>query len=907
MQTPIESPPPPPTITDSPQSINNSSKNDLPTLSPGLILTLPPTNSEYDIAPPDNPIELHAPIDSIFTTGDSSGNERSDNSSEGEEQNEPITEVKFSSFRKAHAKKRLNFNKDSDKITRKSAKPKREDPISVHSETQRMIRESKIHIPEYKPPVITLQDVMKKLPKLTNNTDAKPEIFVTTLASPVSLSAQTTSTPLPKAGPAQTDMDMEDLPDIDFISEQPIERLELTEIVEQIPKPKQTNSNQPALSLPNDFTNLNLATNIDAPVLSSLEAFKSRFIHHSLPPDKSHTSVPLSSETTENEGPLLPPGLSQKPGGLHAFLKEKLRRSLIAKRIQEHEQLELKLKYENEEFFPSEGSCSEAEDVERGEAVKLMDAGEGEVNGEWQPEGGDEISHSEDNNDTSSSESESDSETSESEESEIDSSNTDTEGEDGIIMPTHKAKRHVLNDSDNDDDFGDESAVNLDIQISQPLILDSPPNIPSLLLVQSPTLQLENEKESDLNSSINTSFTFPNIDAQQSFNLPTAFQLSTQSYIPDDLKRICDATQEGENDIQLICSGRFTQATQPDELNRNNDVIPNDSSLQLDNTVDTDLPMLAPRKIKVKDQLRLKRYRQLAAFEEKEAELSGSDPEFEGSDCASEFGNELDEYESEDGDQDLVESEEVERLNAKYYNQVMIEDDEANMELLKERFLPEQDIVEDGLRLKNGLFRKRKFNFDDDDDISSSAACDWDEDGRDQDVDQVTQERRRRRVEREDYIARKFKYSLSDLTSTDTTRTLPLLDKPNIIRSVSCEQKNTCFNVPSIRKSLGKHNSLLTRNFAAKLDSNFISDSNSGGNLVGRKSYVFQTIRSLEGGDSGNSVPPLIKSASLPPPSSSVGSKKNNFSKNTKLQPELKKEDSFLKPGSSVFHLLNVN
>ena len=873
--------------------------------------------TEQSLEPPSSTKDSHTPLESIFTTGDSDDEDKSENSSGGEEQNDPTEEIKFTAFERARAKKKLNFN-DVTKQPRRIAKPKREHPMSVHSETQRMIRESKLNIPEYEPPVISLQDVIRKLPKLTKPV-VKPEMYETALEPNVPSSIHTTSTPLPKSGLVEIERNnLEDLPDIEFITEQPIDRMELTVAVDQAPQVKQ--SNQPVLSLPADFTNMNLATDSNSPV-SSLEAFKSRCIHQTLLPAKYQGPTRLSADSEESQESLLPPILPQKPGGVHAFLREKLRKSLMVKRVQEHENLQLKIRYENEEYFPSEGSGSEAEDVGRRDVVCSVVEGEvnQQVDGEWCPEGGDEVSLSEGNNNnnnnnnsdsSSGSESESESEsgsesdTSGSEGSEVDCSDSEGEGED-LRKPKHKAKRRVLDycdNSDNDVDLGNESAVIPDIPAdSQPIHFDSPPKLASqqsnpILSESFEQLMAVPLNESPLNYSTSLlPFSYHNTDAQESFKIPSAYQMPSQSHIPEGLMRICDATQEGDQ-LEFICSAAFTQDTQSEDLKNEEDPpdFVNDNNSKLDDTVDTDLPLLAPRKVRVKDQKRLQRYRQLAAFEEKEAELSGSDAELEGSECASEFGDVLDEYESEEGDLDVVEREEVERLNAKYYNEIMIEDDEANMELLRERFLPEPDIVEDGLRMKNGLFRKRKFNFEDDD-VSTSGAYDWDEEARDQEVDQVTQERRRRRVERENYLYRKSASIISDLAYSDT-RTIPLVDKPSVVPSADRDQKITRV-VPSIRKSLGKHNSLLSRNFSAKLDSNFVTDSNSeaSSSLVGRKAFVFQTIRSLDG-TAASSVPPLTKSVSLPPPASRKG-----------LQTDLKKEVSFLKPGTSVFHLLNVN
>ena len=910
--------------------------DNIPSVPAGMPTDSPPTHSEHSVAPPNSPVPPRPPpIESLFTTGDSDNSEKSENSSDAEEQPLSEHEVDFSAFRRARAKKKLVF-KDVTKSAPR-AKLKREDPMSVHSETQRMVRESKIRIPDYEPPVIRLQDVIRKLPKLTKP-DANTKTVLPLPAPPVPLPTQTTSTPLSKRVPAQLACDdANELPEIDFTSDQPIGRLELTTLFDPTDQHKAT-LNQPTLSLPNDFTQLNI-------VSSPLEAFKNRFIQHSLPPPKPITA-PTVSESAETAEPLLPPDalstLSKKPGAVHGFLRERLRQSLLAKRIQEHEDMKIRLRYENEEYIPSEGSCSEAEDMDRENEPKDTAVANGSE--ELQPEA---LVENNNHNVTDNySDSDSDSEGgsgdgNESESSEL-GETSDSEGELGecIKMPNIKAKRQKVNeDWDTGDEdsrlsarnIGDQSAVK---ECSQTLEIDSTsqefihsPNLSQSIRIETSNHEVitENEdaKEFDssliLDSSLNylpylDKFRAPN--EQDTFKVPSSFQLSnsqSQCSIPEGLKDLCDPTQEGEGEelLPFICSGRFTQLTQGDLSTRDDvtslSLVTDVDSNQLDETVDADIPVLAPRKMRVKDQLRLQRYRQLAEFEEREAELSGSDPELEGSECGSEFGNELDEYESEDGDIDPVESEEVERLNAKYYNRIMLEDDAANMELLKEKFLPDQAIVEDGLRMKNGLFRKRKFNFDNDE-VSNSATCDWCEEGRDQESDQlITQERRRRRVEREEYMSRKSVSSISDLAYGDT-RTLPLADKPSTIRTISCDNTSTGLVIPSIRKSLGKHNSLLSRNFSdksTKLDSNILSDSNSGSKLVSRKAFVFQSTRSLEGTES-NSVPSLSKSVSVPAVSNSAVKKGRHFNK-SKIQPELTKEITFLKPDSSVFHLLNVN
>ena len=899
----------------------------------------PPTHgtahTQPSTSPPNDTACTPPPLHSLFTTEDSDGQEPvsspSDNSeSESREKSGEVEDgVTFKAFKKARnkkkaAKKRLDF----DDVTEKAdLRPKRTDPKLIHSETQRMIRESKLRIPEYTPPTITLREVLKKLPKLTSP-PAKPD----TLPSPIP-SKQTTSTPLPKSCPApMSPSQLEDLPDIDFLSAEPAQRLELTQ--EQILprldslKLRSISTSLPAPKLaPNDITHLDLTPDTDVPALCTLESFKSRFITQSIGPVRKqplpHTRVDSApSEDDTDTDSLLPSAtlskLASKPGAAHAFLHDKLRRSLMAKRAQEHRDMQLRSRYENEELLPSEDSCDvpgaiwAAEEREEVGSTPLDMCSNIGSNTDM-------CSKSDTSSSSSSSESSSESES----ESDVEGSNgtsdsnSDSEDGDEVFAPNLKAKRQVLAaDSDSEGQLSEGDGVGqleLSLEYTQPRI-------------PTPTLSIERQLSGgaqDENEAPAAALTLPcAIDYHcsdavfDSFTVPSLFQLPlSQGSIPEGLSGLCDPpTQQGDSQLHFLCTGGFaTQVTQATDK-KNESALPvlpeapdrsPTASLQLDETLDTDIPVLAPRQMRTKDKLRLKRYQKLAEFEEREAELSGSDQEAENSEYGSDFGGELDEYEYEDGDLDAVESEEVERVNAKYYNKIMIEDDEANLELLKDRFLPEQDIVEDGLRMKHGLFRKRKFNFEDD--VESSGDHEWGEEVRDDTDQSMSQERRRRRVEREDYIAKKSGSTLSDLKYGDTPR-LPLADGPSLLRASSCDPSSLgkVTTIPSIRKSLVKHNSLLSRSLSSstRLNPNLHSESNSDSNLVGRKAFVFQTTRSLDTKDNSSSVPSLAKSVSVP--SSRSLSNHGHQGNKAKLKSEFPKDVPFTKP-TSFFHLLNAN
>ena len=87
----------------------------------------------------------------------------------------------------------------------------------------------------------------------------------------------------------------------------------------------------------------------------------------------------------------------------------------------------------------------------------------------------------------------------------------------------------------------------------------------------------------------------------------------------------------------------------------------------------------------------------------------------------------------------------------------IIADDKVDLKQMKERFLAEGDLYEDGMYLKNGFFRKRKFahqgsevsmDLFSEDQTLDSGGEDVEEDS--DDAAEVT--RRRKRVEKEQFL-----------------------------------------------------------------------------------------------------------------------------------------------------------
>jgi uncharacterized membrane protein len=108
---------------------------------------------------------------------------------------------------------------------------------------------------------------------------------------------------------------------------------------------------------------------------------------------------------------------------------------------------------------------------------------------------------------------------------------------------------------------------------------------------------------------------------------------------------------------------------------------------------------------------KVKSNKKLLDYVESEAELSGSDPECHDDEEEDEEGQLNDLYELDEGaesDVPLSDSELRHQVNKAHLKQ-MVADDRADINEIKNRFLLEGDLYEDGLYMKNGFFRTRKF------------------------------------------------------------------------------------------------------------------------------------------------------------------------------------------------------
>ncbi|XP_073678088.1 claspin [Garra rufa] len=241
----------------------------------------------------------------------------------------------------------------------------------------------------------------------------------------------------------------------------------------------------------------------------------------------------------------------------------------------------------------------------------------------------------------------------------------------------------------------------------------------------------------------------------------------------------------------------------------------------------------------------------LAQFVDSEAELSGSDV---GSEDEDDDGG--DEYEEEEIQEDLPSDEELMDQVNKIHMKQILDDDKRKLRLYQERYLADGDLHSDG----PGRARRFRWKNIDDNFEFGGIGPDGDEEEEDEEVDQLELQRRKERLEREQWLreqteaqAKKGGEDADDEEKIDeedsqfmklakklTAKTLQKRDTPAVPLQEKVASNTNHFRKP-FQPTVVKRGSLLSQPQAMLQKLASISDSNP---LAPRNSrgFLFQTL-----------------------------------------------------------------
>ncbi|RMX43989.1 hypothetical protein pdam_00017576 [Pocillopora damicornis] len=263
-------------------------------------------------------------------------------------------------------KEKNHRRRESRKKSSRPRKAKKAELMSMHSETQRMVRESIVKLPYHMPAVLPITHFLKRVPLTDQKKSDSPRV----ISSGIPPGNQTS--PVGNGKPADQELASPLIAD----TASPTAAVDAVKVMSKAATPKLSAATDPF------FLDLDVTTPVAKPISSGVQSLKERFMKHTLKPqDKSTTAKKLTErkdppmeEVSLEETPK-PKGINpilcneklmtaKTPGSRLQLLKEQLQKEMRVKRAENRQIQESQRKLDNEEMSEEEEEEEEMTDEE---------------------------------------------------------------------------------------------------------------------------------------------------------------------------------------------------------------------------------------------------------------------------------------------------------------------------------------------------------------------------------------------------------------------------------------------------------------------------------------------------------------------------------------------------------------